>query len=109
MKQWYREGEYGRHGNCDGDIRFIRPPEHLTPQDREEVEALCWSCPVRAECIGDVVKHRSVGVWCASRFLPEPFIDDSKSVACEKLAEAERIRAELASTVGAELERRGDF
>lgn len=109
MKQWRRSDEWQTFAGCGGDPRFLTPPEKLSGDDVEDLQKICWRCPVRPECIKHAVAHEETGVWCASRFLPEPFIDDSKSQAYGKLDESARIRDELASTVDDELKRRGDF
>ncbi len=33
---------------CHGDDRFIA--DKLTPDEKEQLEAICWSCPVRGAC-----------------------------------------------------------
>ena len=108
-KTWRTRGEFSKYSLCGNDIRFIKDPDHMSQDDVDEVEATCWRCPVRGECIADVVESGSIGVWCASKFLPEPYIDDTKAEGRAKLDEAERIREELAGTIEDELKRRGEF
>lgn len=109
MKTWLSDQEFKSHARCGGDGRWITPPERLSENDREWVEYGCNKCPVRPECIGEVVSKDSSGVWCASTFVPEVGIDDSPRRARQVMAEAAEIRMRLSKTVPEELSRRGEF
>lgn len=102
---WKTRGEYALYAACQGDSRFISPPG----DDADEVERVCWSCKVRAECAAHTVGNEESGVWSASVWVPEISIGDSPRRAKEILIEAEKVRAKLAESIPGELERRGEF
>lgn len=108
-KQWLKADEFALYASCQGDSRFITPPENLTEEDVDHVEYTCHRCPVRPECGASVVQTAASGVWSCSVFIPEVSIHDSPRRARYVLEQAQEIRDHLASTIPDELGRRGDF
>ena len=108
-KTWLTKDAWASYAGCGGDSRFITPPDKLSDDDAEGVQAKCFKCRVRPECMTRTVDNGDTGVWCASVWLPEVSLEDSKSEARGKLEQAERVREELAGTIDDELKRRGEF
>lgn len=109
MKTWLSRTEWISYSACQQDSRFIVPPERLSEEDRDGVEFTCHRCPVRAECIAQVVENSDSGIWAAGVFVPEVAITDSPRRARCVLEQAQEIREHLAKTIPDELARRGDF
>lgn len=81
----------------------------MSDDDVEEVMATCWKCPVRPECLSELVETSGSGVWCCSEFIPEVALTDTPRKARAVLEAAEEIRLNLAKSLPEELDRRGDF
>lgn len=102
-------GEWTNFSNCQGDSRYITPPENMSEDDVEEVVAGCYKCKVRPECSKSVLDNSDSGVWCCSVFIPEIQMGDSTRRAKEVLDQAETVRLELALRLSDEIERRIEF
>lgn len=99
MRLWDNGDEWVRHASCGDDIRFIKDPDVLSSNDIEEVEDICAACPVRPECMRDVLRHVDVlkskkgdyvqsvsegnGVWCAGEWVPDHCSPGSRKAAFE--------------------------
>lgn len=109
MTMWRQPKEWQNFSNCD--IRHIIPPERLSERDIEEVQAKCFACKTRPECIKailhDDIEH--TGVWAASVFIPEVKLEHTTAEARETLDQARIIREKLADTIDDEIQRRGEF
>lgn len=109
MKTWLTNHAWVNYSSCQGDPRFIIPPERLTEKDQDEVEFLCHRCPVRPECCKEVVETAGSGVWVCGVFVPEVGATDTPRRAEKTLGEARGIREALALSIPGELKRRGEF
>lgn len=72
MRLWSTSQEWYQYIQCGGDIRFIKDPNELGPEDAAEVQAICAQCPVRPECLkANTVDRQESTVWVAGEWIPE--------------------------------------
>jgi hypothetical protein len=106
MKLWRTRDEWTKYANCQDSLDHTLPPVRGEEDadkpvaDVQKVSRACGTCRVRPECIehglGKDQPYPPTDVWIAGRFIP---VDKRK---------ARRIRQELAATLEAEYEARGD-
>lgn len=106
---WQRADEWTSFSRCQGDARYVTPPDQMSEDDVQDVIRGCFLCRVRPECVAQAVASEESGVWAASEWLPEISLDDTPRRAKQILEEAEEVRAVLEETYEAELARRGEF
>jgi hypothetical protein len=108
-KTWLTKDAWVSFAACGGDSRFITPPDKLSDDDVQEVQAICHKCVVRPECLKSCVANADTGVWTGSTWIPEVNLSMGKREAAGTLEAAEKVREGLAATVEDELKRRGEF